>query len=83
MGQLLALCKELGKTYIKKNSIGSLKNRHLLISDVFLKKPSPFKRWCFFLKIDTFLKVMVFKPTPFKRKHVGLDKSTLISVGFA
>jgi hypothetical protein len=38
------LGKKLEKKYIKKNSVGFLKNQHLLISDGFLKKPTPFKR---------------------------------------
>jgi hypothetical protein len=43
IGRLLALCKKLGKKYIKKNSVGFLKNRHLLKGD-FLKKSTPFRR---------------------------------------
>ena len=58
IGQLLALCKKLGKKLEKKkwekNSVGFLKNRHLLISDGFLKN-------LHFLKGGGFLK----KSTPF------------------
>jgi hypothetical protein len=39
MDNWLASCnrKKIGKKYIKKNSVGFLKNQHLLISDGFLK----------------------------------------------
>ena len=54
--------KTIGKKYIKKNSVGFLKNRHLLISDDFLRNRHLLKGDDFFLKKrNTFLKVMVFK----------------------
>jgi hypothetical protein len=56
IGQIIALCKKLGKKLETKKS----ENKNI-------KK----KRVSFFKKTDTFFKVMVFKLTPFKRCRFG------------